>query len=124
PDAPRWGLAGKLTMREAYLRTGQIQGPIQEIPTADSRVRLSPSVKDRFGIPVVQLSGSVHPESLRAAEMLSEQAANWLTAAGARQVWRSRPGGGLSGGQHQAGTLRMGADPATSVTDPMGRVHG
>ena len=28
------------------------------------------------------------------------------------------------GGQHQAGTARMGADPATSVTDPHGRVHG
>ncbi len=124
PDAPRWGHAGKTTMRDAYLRTSQIQGPIQEIPTADSRVRLSPAVKDRFGIPVVQLSGSVHPESLRAADMLGEQAANWLTAAGARQVWRTRPGGGLSGGQHQAGTLRMGADPATSVTDPLGRVHG
>jgi choline dehydrogenase-like flavoprotein len=124
PDAARWGLAGKRTMRDTFLRTSQIQGPIQEIPTADSRVRLSPTVKDRFGIPVVQLSGSVHPESLRAADMLGEQAANWLTAAGARQVWRTRPGGGLSGGQHQAGTLRMGADPATSVTDPTGRVHG
>ncbi|PQP88792.1 hypothetical protein CPT76_11040 [Paenibacillus sp. AR247] len=31
---------------------------------------------------------------------------------------------GLSGGQHQAGTLRMGDNPATSVTDPTGRVHG
>ena len=124
PDAARWGSAGKETMRESYLRTGQIQGPIQEIPTMSSRVRLSPTVKDRFGIPVAALSGSVHPESLRAASLLSEKAESWLWAAGALQVWRTEPGGGLSGGQHQAGTLRMGDDPATSVTDPSGRVHG
>lgn len=124
PEAARWGSAGKETMRETYLRTSQIQGPIQEIPTAESRVRLSKAVKDRFGIPVAMLSGSVHPESLRASAMLAEQAEKWLWAAGARQVWRTRAGNGLSGGQHQAGTLRMGSDPLTSVTDPMGRVHG
>jgi choline dehydrogenase-like flavoprotein len=124
PDAVRWGSAGKETMRESYLRTSHVQGPIQEIPTSESRVRLSPTVKDLFGMPVAQLSGSVHPESLRAAAMLAEQAETWLWAAGARRVWRTRPGGGLSAGQHQAGTLRMGDDPLTSVTDPSGRVHG
>lgn len=124
PDVPRWGIAGKETMRDSYLRTSQIQGPIQEITTAESRVRLSRAVKDCFGMPVAQLSGNVHPESLRAAAMLGEQAEKWLWAAGARQVWRTHPGGGLSAGQHQAGTLRMGNDPLTSVTDPMGRIHG
>jgi choline dehydrogenase-like flavoprotein len=124
PNAARWGSAGKETMRESFLRTSQIQGPVQEIPTAESRVRLSRAVKDRFGMPVAQLSGSVHTESLRAAAMLAEQAENWLWAAGAHQVWQTRPGGGLSAGQHQAGTLRMGDNPSTSVTDPLGRVHG
>ncbi len=123
-DAARWGSAGKETMRETYLRTSHIQGPIQEIPTPDSRVRLSPTVRDRYGIPVAQLSGGVHPESLRASAMLAEQAEKWLWAAGARQVWRTRAGAGLSGGQHQSGTLRMGSDPSASVTDPLGRVHG
>lgn len=124
PDAARWGSAGKETMRVSYSRTSQIQGPIQEIPTPESRVRLSPTVKDRFGIPAAMLSGSVHPESVRAARMLAEQAERWLWASGAVQVWRTSPGDGLSAGQHQAGTLRMGEDPASSVTDPLGRVHG
>jgi choline dehydrogenase-like flavoprotein len=35
----------------------------------------------------------------------------------------SRPTG-PSAGQHQAGTCRMGTDPASSVTDPHGRVWG
>ena len=34
------------------------------------------------------------------------------------------PAEGPSGGQHQAGTCRMGNDPATSVTDAWGRVWG
>ena len=33
------------------------------------------------------------------------------------------PGLGLSGGQHQAGTCRMGNDPKTSVTNRYGQVH-
>ncbi|MFD0670954.1 GMC family oxidoreductase [Cohnella sp. GCM10027633] len=125
PDAARWGIAGKETMRDSYSRTSQIQGPIQEIPTPDARVRLSRAVKDRYGMPVAQLSGSIHTESVRAANMLVEQAGNWLTAAGAKRLWHTGPvGGWLSGGQHQAGTLRMGDDPETSVTDRSGRVHG
>ncbi|PWW05078.1 choline dehydrogenase-like flavoprotein [Paenibacillus cellulosilyticus] len=124
PNAARWGIAGKRMMRDSYLRTSQIMGPIQEIPNPESRVSLSKTVKDRFGIPAARLSGSVHPESLRAGNMLGEQAEKWLWAAGAREVWRTGPYGGLSGGQHQAGTLRMGNDPMTSVTDPLGRIHG
>ena len=41
-----------------------------------------------------------------------------------RRVWSREATEGLSAGQHQAGTLRMGTDPTTSVTDPSGRLHG
>ena len=52
------------------------------------------------------------------------RAEEWLYASGAKQVWSSPNVQGLSGGQHQAGTCRMGNDPTTSVTDKWGRVHG
>jgi choline dehydrogenase-like flavoprotein len=39
-------------------------------------------------------------------------------------VWSAQPGLVLSGGQHQAGTCRMGRDPRVSVTDEWGRVQG
>jgi len=39
-------------------------------------------------------------------------------------VWGGGHGLYLSGGQHQAGTCRMGVDPKTSVVDTRGRVHG
>jgi choline dehydrogenase-like flavoprotein len=47
----------------------------------------------------------------------------WLKEAGAVETWLRLPGRGVSGGQHQAGTCRMGSDPRSSVVDPFCRVH-
>jgi len=124
PDAPRRGLAGKAAMREAYRRTSHVHGPIQEIPHAGLRVSLAAGVVDALGQPVARLEGALHRESLKAQAAHRERAVEWLSAAGATRVWRTALSSGLTAGQHQAGTCRMGADPATSVTDPWGRVHG
>lgn len=124
PDVPRWGLAAKRFMRESYARSVQIQGPVQDIPNLQSRVTLDPQVCDAHGIPVARLSGSVHPETLRTADLIRHKAEEWLRASGAARVWSRSPKPMLSAGQHQAGTCRMGNDPRTSVTDSWGRVHG
>jgi choline dehydrogenase-like flavoprotein len=124
PDAKRWGAAGKQLMRDGYRRTGSLFCPVEEIPVPGARARLSPTVRDRFGVPVAMLSGHVHPETVRAALFLRERAAEWLSAAGAVRTWSHEVGTDLSAGQHQSGTLRIGTDPATSVCDPTGRVHG
>ncbi|MET7701489.1 GMC oxidoreductase [Streptomyces sp. NPDC005485] len=123
-DVPRWGHEAKRWMRDSYLRTSHIVGPIQEIPNPEARVTIASGVLDSGGDAVVRLSGMQHPESVRAATALRERARRWMHASGARRVWTRPVGTGLSAGQHQAGTARMGADPATSVTDPFGRVHG
>ncbi len=125
PDVARWGQSGKEAMRRLYLRTSHINGPIQEIPSPDIRVTLA-DVTDRHGVPGARLSGRLHPESARAAQALRKKAWEWMEATGAKRVW-SYPlhmPDAITAGQHQAGTCRMGDDPATSVTDPFGRVHG
>jgi choline dehydrogenase-like flavoprotein len=126
PGARRWGLESARFLRDNYRHLLKVTGPIQEIPSPESRVTLDSEHTDRFGRRVARLSGSVHPESVRAAEFLRLRAEEWLRASGAREVW-SRPlsnASFLSAGQHQAGTCRMGVAPRGSVTDGWGRVHG
>lgn len=123
PAAPRWGLAGKTAMRDSYRRTGHLFCQVQEVPVPGNRVTLGEGA-DRVGMPIVRLQGSAHPETLRTATHVQSVAARWMEASGAREVWVDQVPAGLSAGQHQAGTCRMGTDPRTSVTDPEGRVHG
>ncbi|MFF0342599.1 GMC family oxidoreductase [Kribbella sp. NPDC004875] len=123
---PVAGAASKQAMGRELRRMLRVVGPIQEVSSAESRVRVDPSVVDRFGNPVVVTSGSIHPEDARAQAFMSTKARTWLEEAGATRTAVNRPGtlGQASTGQHQAGTCRMGDDPARSVTDPNGRLWG
>jgi choline dehydrogenase-like flavoprotein len=98
-------------------------GPVQEMPLFDARIQVDPKVKDYWGIPVARLSGKRHPHSIEIARFIAGKAEIWLKEAGAEKVWRRVPGLSLSGGQHQAGTCRMGNDPKTSVVDRDCRLH-
>jgi choline dehydrogenase-like flavoprotein len=73
---------------------------------------------------VARLSGDRHQHTLEIGRFLAARAELWLKEAGATQIWQALPGPGLSAGQHQAGTCRMGNDPQTSVVDRHCRVHG
>lgn len=120
---PRWGLEHKKYQRENYYRVARMHGPIQEIPNFDMRVTVDDTVKDFWGIPVVAISGARHPIDQKHVEFLSAKAEEILKEAGAKLVWKQGSGHGQTGGQHQAGTCRMGNDPATSVVDKYCRVH-
>lgn len=124
PDAPRWSIAAKHAMRDGYSRTSHVFGPVQEVPLPGSRVTLADDVRDAFGVPVARLEGTQHAETVRAAELMRARAEEWMHASGAARVWGTAIGAALTAGQHQAGTCRMGDDPASSVTDAWGRVHG
>lgn len=123
---PPAGLAGKQAMAHHTRRTMRVVGPIQEVTSADSRVRVDPGLTDRFGQPVAMLSGSLHPEDVRIQAYMSDKARQWLVEAGATRTAVAGVGGTqrASVGQHQAGSCRMGDDPSRSVTDPYGRIWG
>ncbi|MDQ2798532.1 MAG: GMC family oxidoreductase [Armatimonadota bacterium] len=123
-DVPRWGLAHKEWMRRNYTRMLMAMGPVHEIPSPDARVSVDPDVRDKWGLPVARLSGTTHAETVRTYEFMRARGEEWLRASGAEGVHSHPTGQFLSGGQHQAGTCRMGHDPQTSVTDSWGRVHG
>jgi choline dehydrogenase-like flavoprotein len=123
PWVPRWGQPHKDFVRQAYKRTVVIMGPVQEMPVFDARVQVDPKVRDFWGIPVARLSGGRHPHTIEIARFLAGKAEAWLKEAGATRVWRRIPAATLSGGQHQAGTCRMGNDPKTSVVNRDCQLH-
>jgi choline dehydrogenase-like flavoprotein len=124
PGAKRWGREHKDFQMKYIKRVGALQGPIQEIPNFEARITVDPSVKDHWGIPVVAMSGERHSIDHEHCKWLSSKAEMILKEAGAVETWQRVGGRGLSGGQHQAGTARMGNDPKTSVTNRYGQVHG
>ncbi len=110
-------------MRRFYRRNISIVGPTQDLPTWDGRVSLDPKVKDYWGIPVLRISGDGHERTVETANRQAERAEAWLKEAGAIATYQRRAGRGVTGGQHQSGTCRMGHDPKTSVVDASCRVH-
>jgi choline dehydrogenase-like flavoprotein len=122
-DVPRWGAGHKDYMRQFYRRSMTVMGPTQEMPVWDSRVQVDPKVRDYWGVPVARLSGFRHPHTIEIGNEMSKRAVAWLEAAGAAKIWPRKAGQGISGGQHQAGTCRMGKDPKTSAVNEWGQVH-
>jgi choline dehydrogenase-like flavoprotein len=123
PELPRWGAEHKQFVRKFYKRSVGLKSPVQEMPVMESRVELAPDLKDAWGIPTLRLSGQRHPHDLEVARFMAARCEEWLKEAGAIRTWQTHPGAGLSGGQHQAGTCRMGNEPKTSVVDKYCRIH-
>ncbi len=123
-SAPRWGLGHKQAMRDVFKRTIAVMGPTQQIPMANARVTLDPTVKDKWGMPVVRISGNVHPHTFEIGEVQARRAEAWLKEAGAMSTHSTaRTPETVSAGQHQAGTCRMGNDPQASVVNRNCQIH-
>ena len=125
PGVAAWGEDHSRWMRDGRRFGFGVFGMGQEIPHADSGVRLSDSLRDRWGRPVASIAKLVHPASEEIEAGMTVQGARWLEAAGARNVHRQLGGATASAaGEHSCGTARMGVDPTSSATDPFGRPWG
>ena len=122
PGSKRWGKEHKDFQRTYFRHSMSFKGPVQEIPMFDARVRIDPEVTDAWGIPTLRISGEKHASDLETGKFIAEKAQAILEECGAKETWLSTPGKGVSGGQHQAGTCRMGDDPKTSVTNKYGQL--
>jgi choline dehydrogenase-like flavoprotein len=124
PNTPHWGLAHKQAMRAWHKRSIVIIGPTQQIPAADARVTVDPTVRDKWGLPVARFSGNVHPHTFEIGEVQAKRAEAWLKEAGAihTSIMAGKPES-VSAGQHQAGTCRMGNDPESSVVNRNCQIH-
>jgi choline dehydrogenase-like flavoprotein len=93
------------------------------MPMFEARIQLDATVKDHWGQPVARISGPGHPHTEQISAFMASKAESWLKEAGAVRTWQRLPRASLTGGQHQAGTCRMGPDPKTSVVDRHCRIH-
>jgi choline dehydrogenase-like flavoprotein len=107
----------------------------EQAPNPESRVTLT-GERDTTGVPRVKLDWRLSELDVRSVEVLVETLGRELDRLGLGKVepadwlgsgrWKTDPliSSHPIGGYHHMGTARMGSDPATSVTDADGRVHG
>lgn len=103
----------------------------EDLPYPGNRVDLDPSVRDARGYPVARITYRPGRHEMAASEHFGPRLAAILKEMGAEwTAVTTSPGGGNAGSpaavpesRHNMGTVRMGADPATSVVDPNGRLH-
>jgi choline dehydrogenase-like flavoprotein len=143
-NVPISGAAHKQLMRQSptrdHLAAMTMQG--EDLPQAANRVDLDPGLRDLHGVPVARVTYKNHDFELTAASFYTPRLTNILTAAGATftaTLGGDSPRGILPpelegqaqnptanlvpGSRHLLGGLRLGSDPATSVTDRHGKFH-
>jgi choline dehydrogenase-like flavoprotein len=106
-------------MRQAARSIGLANAIVEGLPVADNRVELV-AARDRHGVPMARIVHSPHPQSLALWDHANESGARALRLAGAAEVWTS-PQRAFA---HVSGGTVMGRDPAYSVTNDLGQVHG
>jgi choline dehydrogenase-like flavoprotein len=98
-----------------------------DLPYLDHTVTLDPFVHDVFGVPVARITWSAGPHEQVAQQFWIPRLKQMMLMAGAGAalaVPATLNSGGLPTGNHIMGGMMMGPDPASSVTDAFGRVHG
>jgi choline dehydrogenase-like flavoprotein len=124
--AAPWGADHKRWMRDDRSRILGIFCMGQDTPVPTSRVTLSPSVRDRWGMPAAAFRKDLHWSTIELADALAGHGMDWLRAAGIEDVIRlgAKQAVVSAAGEHSVGTARMGDDPASSACDRFGKVHG
>jgi gluconate 2-dehydrogenase alpha chain len=98
----------------------------EDAPQRSNAVTLDPTVRDVFGLPAPRITYANHPLELEARRFYLPVLKAVVANAGTTRVFATPCDfqlGGPPTSRHVMGTLRMGMDPAASVTRPDGRFH-
>ncbi len=101
----------------------------EDLPQLANRVDLDPKVRDVYGLPVARITYSPHRHDLLASLYWARKLRAICVATGAERALVYPAALGFAtdptanNTRHVSGTLRMGADPAHSVSDGFGRMH-
>lgn len=91
----------------------------EDMPQETNRVTLNTDVKDKWGLPVVNVHFSDHPNDIAMREHAYRQGQAVYNAVGATRTFPTPP----YPSTHNLGTNRMSADPKDGVVNKWGRTH-
>ena len=117
-----WGDALLERLREEYGGHVAVGGLVEQLPQAESQIRLHPDRTDDRGNPVPDVHWRVGDRALRTIERANEIQRAILEELGAEIEWVVGPDE-TGPAYHHMGTTRMSADPAAGVVDPDCRTH-
>jgi choline dehydrogenase-like flavoprotein len=116
-----YGAKFKQDVRRYYGSFVRFDGRGEMIPTENSRCEIDPSVKDKWGIPVLRFHWQWSEHELRQAAHMQQTFADIIDAMGGRPrtvqtdgAKAIAPGGSII---HEVGGAIMGSDPGNSVTN-------
>lgn len=97
----------------------------EDLPQFANRVELDPAVRDVYGRPAPRITYQYHPHDLAMIAKYTPLMQKICEESGAAETMPMDMSQhyGAPETKHLLGTTRMGADPATSVCDPWGRLH-
>ncbi len=121
-----YGKKLKEDMRRYYGSIIGMSGRGEMIPNENSYCELDPSLKDRFGIPVLRFHWKWSEHETRQAAHMQKTFAQIIEAMGGRVLTKIQEDGSKAiapGGYiiHEVGGAIMGADPKSSVTNQWGQ---
>ncbi len=94
------------------------------LPDPNNRFQLSQTVKDKWGLPVLEFETSFGPNELKMREDMMHDAAEMLEAAGFKNINAyNRQGTHIGLGIHEMGTARMGTSVKNSIVNKHNQVH-
>jgi choline dehydrogenase-like flavoprotein len=124
-DVKPYGQQLKDFYRTYFLQSIFLYATCHTFPRAENRVDTDPEVRDARGVPVSRITYHQHARNVEQEQFMADRCADLLREAGAKSVvtphFVRESEAGIS--THQLGSCRMGKDPASSVSDPTGRVH-
>ncbi|WP_207434250.1 GMC oxidoreductase [Sabulibacter ruber] len=94
----------------------------ETLPYHDNMVRLNKDKKDKWGLPVLDISCEIKENELKMRKDMANDAKEMLEIAGLKNVTTYDSGYAMGQGIHEMGTARMGRDPKTSVLNQHNQV--
>jgi gluconate 2-dehydrogenase alpha chain len=120
---PRWGAALKTWLKESFSRLYGLCSQTANLPSTGAYCDLDPRARDPLGLPALRITHGWTGYDRRAAALMMGIKRRIADEMGMTERWEAPLAPGYHISNHDAGTYRMGEDPATSVAGRYGQCH-